>query len=254
VEFHGRHDTPTFVGCPIVNNRDYAFVIDAGANAVRGMSVVGCYLADVGTQTFMHCVSGLLEMLAVSGSEIGYTTVALLVEAAFLSNSGTFTGCHIQGGGGSSLGVVQPNANSGTYLFVNNQLSAGNTLGTGAFASKAMNILAPTVTTQTVTTSLTIGANGNPNKGTWFTYFTANYAAGIAANSFFELDFSWALATTANLLLQFCVNGALAANSALVFTAYIPVAGTVRLRATNVTGTAVGAVSGTVLFELKKII
>jgi hypothetical protein len=45
VSIQGSHDTPTFVGCALVNNQKYALVIDGGQ--ARGLTLTGCYLADV---------------------------------------------------------------------------------------------------------------------------------------------------------------------------------------------------------------
>lgn len=253
VVFHGSADTPGFYGAVICNNDQYAFVIDAGTDigAVRGLNIIDCYLSDVTQDSFMHVISGKLDACFVAGSEIGYGTVAILVEDAVQSCGMLLSGNFIQGSGGGVLGIAQPNAAS-DILFIHNTLQGGNTYGTGTNASRAMELLSPTLGTATVTTSLKVGSNGNPWLRRYFTFFTANYGSGIPANDMVELDFSWADGAVATYMLTFGVSGALAANTDLSFTAYVKATGTVTLRARNHSASPVDAISGTVHFEATK--
>lgn len=253
VRFTGSCDAPSFFGCTIANNKVFQVEIDAQRGAavwpISGLGFYGCYSEDVAFNgaSFLHLKTGSLEGMTLSSCQIGYHTTAVLVEATFAANSGNFLGCRFAAAVGTDA-VTTPNTFS-SFWFATNAFFASNLISTGAFAARAEDIDNPVlVSLQTTTGTVRIGTAGDTYKRENFTFFTANFGAGIGAGAAVELDFAWAAANT-NFILTFGVNGTLAANTSLTFDCFVRANGTATLRARNNTLVAVGAISGTVLFR-----
>jgi len=259
VVIHGSHDAPTFVGTTIVNNEQYCLVVDfLGVGGVRGITFIGCYLFDVLGVGLAHFVNGLTEGMHITGCEIGYEDIGILVEDSY----GTFEGIVLTGnfiqGGATPIAVIQPGINSSTILFINNKLQSAGTFGTGLYAAMAMDIYSPTFVamitgTARANTSMQIGSLGDAFLQENFTYFTANFAAGIGALAAVELDFAWSEAII-NRMFTWGLTGPAAADTSLLFFAYVKVAGTLTLRGYNFTAVPVGAISGTIFVRSTKIV
>jgi hypothetical protein len=258
VVFHGSADSPGFFGAIIANNQNYAFVIDAttpASSAVRGLNIIDCYLSDVTQKYFMHCIGGKLEGCNISGNEIGYDDIGILVDPGFLGLNGMVLQSNfIQGGGhgATPLGIIQPNSATERTLFINNKTQNTGTDGYGAFASRAINIFTPTFDSVVATNSLIVGSTGTPWIKRFSTFFTANFGAGVPADGYTELDFSWSDGAVGTHMVTHGISSALGNQTALIYTSYVPFTGTVRLRADNHTASPIGAFSGTVFFESTK--
>ena len=254
----GTCDTPELFGATIANNKVAQIEIDSQRGAdiwpISGFGMYGVYSEEVAFPgaPFLHLKSGALEGGVISGSEIGYTGTAVLVEAAMSTNIMEFLGSRFPSANGATDAVTTPNTNSQFYFGRNSQ--NGSALkGKGAFAAKATSIDDIVCTTLVANTSLKIGSLGDDALQINYTFATANFGAGIPANDMVELAFTWAHAATTRLL-TFSVSGALGVPTALTYTCYCPSAGNIILRARNHTGVAVGAISGTIFFCSTKII
>lgn len=144
VGIHGSHDAPNFFGCTFVNNQKHAILVDLpGAGGVRGLTVSGGYFSDQIGQGFLHFRRGLCEGWCVSGAEFGYQEIGILVDDEFGTlEGGVVQACFIQGGieGAPPIATMRPGANSSNTLFINNKRQSAGTLGTGAYAARAVEL------------------------------------------------------------------------------------------------------------------
>jgi hypothetical protein len=178
-----------------------------------------------------------------SASDPSAADVSIEVEAGCGGTDCQLDGVRFQASK-STDAVTQPGTTT-RFLFGYNSFFGSNQLAKGANAAKATSIDNLTNATLGSNTSVTIGSTGDPILGTWFNVYTANLGSGISANSFFELDFAFPeIVDLAHYQVTGAVTGPLAANGGLVFTTYLHDVGFVRLRATNVTGSNIGAVAG----------
>jgi len=257
VRITGSSDTPEFFGCTIANNKTWQVEIDSQRGAdiwpVSGLGFFGCYSECVAfpAASFLHLKSGLLASGVITACYIGYNETAVKVEAAMSDNALELLGCRFPATAAADA-VTTPNVNSSFYSG-RNTLSVSNNISKGAFAAKAWSIDDSIFNTVKVNTSMQVGATGDAYFQENFSFFTANFAAGVPALDMVELPFVWAPALVVRML-TFCVNGALAATTALTFECYVSSNGNFNLRARNNTAVAVGAVAGTLFVRSTKII
>lgn len=252
VRITGSSDTPQFHGGAIANNKLAQVQIDshrtAGDWPVSGLGFFGVYSECVAFACpFLHLKSGVLAAGVISSCYFGIVDTAILVEAGMGSNGMELLGNRFAASGPTDA-VTTPNALS-QFFFGFNGFNGTNLISKGANASKATSINDQVSNTLKTNTSLTIGSTGTAITLRAATFFTANFSSGIAANDQVELTFSFSAAGT-NDYLSWSINGPLAANTSLLFFAYISSAGNVTLRARNLTGTPVEAVSGTFLVQI----
>jgi hypothetical protein len=266
IRFSGSSDSCSFNGVATANNKTANLQVDSGAWPISGLGLYGCYFENEAVHACIniHLKTGSVPGLKISGGQQawggvdeGAADVSILCEPGFLGTDCQLDGVRFQAGK-STDAVTQPNTNS-RFFFGYNSHYASNNISKGTYAAKATsidNLVNTTLRTNTLqaNTSLVVGATGDLNKGTWFNYYTANFGAGIPANSSVELDYAWDKVVALNYMLTAGVVGALGGNTGLTFTACLKYVGYATLRATNNTSSAIGAISGTVFFELKKLV
>jgi hypothetical protein len=253
VSIQGSHDTPTFVGCALVNNQKYALVIDGGQ--ARGLTLIGCYLADVYGEGCIWFKDGLVEGCSISGCEIGYQEIGFYVEDAFGTLEGMVVqGCYINGGleGATAVATMRPGLASSNTLFSNNKRPAtAGALGTGPYATKAIDLLVnPTFTGATIgATGLKIGTDGNAITKHVSQTNTANYASVLTAGAHYDLTFTLTGALTSDTV-HATVAHALASRAGIMFNAWVSAPDEVTLRAYNSSGSTLTSASGSVRFDV----
>lgn len=258
VRFSGSCDSCDFVGAVIANNKTANMQIDAGIFPVSALGLHGGYMESVAVPTCIpiHLKSGEIDGMQISGFQLSSSDAAV---AAFECDAGAvgargvvFSGCRFPQVAGAS--VTRPNAGS-EFLFLYNQFFGSTSIATGAFAANATDVKNFT-NLSLKTGSLTIPALTGTAMLGWFTdLFTANFGAGIGANSFVELDLPFAAVTALNKFLVIpTLTGAAVSNGSLVFTVYLHDVGFIRIRGTNVTAVAVGAIACTLFASVVRIL
>jgi hypothetical protein len=189
IVIHGSNDSPCFWGCSIVNNRDWAFVIDSvgsgGANGVRGITICGCYLADQLGTGMMWCKTGSGQGWLISSTQLGYQEIGLMIEDAFDANEGiAFIGNFIQGGmeGATAVAVCRPGVNTANQgiSFYNNKYFAAGALATGPYASRAYDALDPPLA------GVTIGTGGTRISKHFSVTASVNFSDALVANHYVD--------------------------------------------------------------------
>lgn len=261
VVIHGSHDTPTLVGCTIVNNEKYAVVVDAKIGvdnwAARGLTLTGCYLADVYGEGCVWFKSGSVEGCAITGCEIGFQEIGFYVEDTFATLEGmTVDGCMIAGGMESAtpVSIFRPGANSSTIAYGSNKTQSVGAVSSGTYASKVNDYLAPTFTggaTVTGSAGLVLGSGGTKITQHLSQAFTANYASVLTAGTEYDLEFTMPGVAVGDTL-HATVAVALASRPGILFSWWISAADTVYLRAYNHSGSTITSASGSVRFDCFK--
>lgn len=261
VRFTGSCDATGFFGGVIANNKTANVQVDTGIWPVSALSFHGGYMESVAVDTCIpiHVKTGEVDGMMISGMQLSSSNAAVPViqvdDTAVGVRGCVLSGCRFPQVPGAS--VTRPNVGS-SFLFLYNQFFGSFSIATGPYASypNVTSIDALTNASQ-ATSSLTISTATLPGDailGQWFDFFTANYGAGIPANSFVELDLPFAEVTALNkFVLSWTLTGTLAANGGLLFTCYLHDAGFIRLRATNITGSNIGAISGTLFVTVQKV-
>lgn len=253
VKFTGSCDTPEFYGGFIGNNQTAQVQVDSQRGAdvwsISGLGFFGVYCENAAFPNvpFLHLKSGRC-IFNFSACEIGFIGAMVQVDAGMSENVGEIGGGSRFGSGGAATDALTlPNTNSNIFVGRNFYGGVAGGISKGAFATKTWDIDNPRLTTALVLNSFQVATTGDPITALYQTFFTCNFAAGVGANSFVELDFAWNRALLTKPL-YWSVVGAPASNTSLLFFAYVKSNGTATLRAWNLTAVAVGAVNGSVFF------
>jgi hypothetical protein len=262
--FTGSCDTCGFYGSVFANGKTANLEVDSGANPISGLGLFSCYFEceAVPTCINIHLKTGSVLGMSIEGGQQAWGGInpgdedtSIVCEAGFGGGDVQLGGTRFQASNVTDA-VTEPNATT-RFLFGYHSFFGSNNISKGANAAKATSIDA-LANTSLATKSLTIStltAPGDAILGQWVDFFTANFGAGIGANTFVELDFPFAEVTAINkFVVAWTLVGTLAANGSLLFTCYIHDPGFIRLRATNVTGVGVGAIAGTLFATVQKVL